>query len=331
MLDSRISHGPSIARKKILSWGALAVSALGAAALVGCLESSDSTKTGSAHHLAPATAQNELAVGLATSSTYQAESATLHGALAKKDKAGYTGTGYADYQNSTGDYVEWSVSVPSSATYTLTFRFANGGSAARGLHITKDGSNVSTKLMFSPTGAWTTWKTVSVSTSLSSGSHKIRATAVDLSGPNIDNLVVTSGSTSTPPPPPTGTRKAVLTNFTSYPAPGSDECLNYNGCTWEGMFAALPNKMPESWVKANNIISVHEKDFPKYKLHTFRITQGSHTIDAKVYDECADSDCNGCCTKNAGSTGFLIDMEKYTVQRFGTGDGIVNWICLDCN
>ena len=29
-------------------------------------------------------------------------------------------------------------------------------------------------------------------------------------------------------------------------------------------------------------------------------------------------------------TGFLIDIEKYTMQRFGTGDGIVEWTCLDC-
>ena len=54
-------------------------------------------------------------------------------------------------------------------------------------------------------------------------------------------------------------------------------------------------------------------------------------IDVKVYDECSDSDCDGCCTQNARPTGFLIDIEKYTMQRFGTGDGIVDWMCLDCN
>jgi hypothetical protein len=26
----------------------------------------------------------------------------------------------------------------------------------------------------------------------------------------------------------------------------------------------------------------------------------------------------------------LIDIEKYTMQRFGSGDGIVDWMCLDC-
>jgi hypothetical protein len=46
---------------------------------------------------------------------------------------------------------------------------------------------------------------------------------------------------------------------------------------------------------------------------------------------CSDSDCDGCCTENAGDIGFLIDIEKYTRERFdGNGDGVVEWTCLDC-
>jgi hypothetical protein len=125
-------------------------------------------------------------------------------------------------------------------------------------------------------------------------------------------------------------RKANLTWFESYPDPGSEECIQYNGCTWAGQFAALSGKQPESWVKANNICAVHERDFAKYKLKTLRLVQGAKTIDVKVYDECSDSDCDGCCTKNASQTGFLIDVEKYTAERFGTRDGVVEWTCIDC-
>lgn len=96
------------------------------------------------------------------------------------------------------------------------------------------------------------------------------------------------------------------------------------------MFAALPDEQPESWVKANNIIAVHSKDFKTYKLKTLRLRKGSKSIDAKVYDMCADSDCSGCCTANSKETGFLIDIEKYTKERFGVEDGIVEWACLDC-
>lgn len=125
-------------------------------------------------------------------------------------------------------------------------------------------------------------------------------------------------------------RTANLTNFTSYPDPGSEECIKYSGCEWAGQFAALSSKMPESWVSANNIAAVHSKDFAKYKLKTLRLRQGTKQIDVKVYDECADSDCSGCCTANSKSTGFLIDIESYTAARFGTSDGIVEWVCLDC-
>ena len=121
-----------------------------------------------------------------------------------------------------------------------------------------------------------------------------------------------------------------MTHFESYPEPGSDECEDYNGCEWAGQFAFVDGVMSEDWVRDHNIIAVHEKHAQKYKLKTFRITQGSHQIDAKVYDMCSDDDCDGCCTRNMEEHGFLIDMEKYTVQRFGGHDGTVDWECLDC-
>ncbi|WP_437547167.1 hypothetical protein WME97_44490 [Sorangium sp. So ce367] len=47
---------------------------------------------------------------------------------------------------------------------------------------------------------------------------------------------------------------------------------------------------------------------------------------------CSDSDCSGCCTRNAQPSGYLIDIEKYTAQRFGvSASGQVEWRCLDCN
>ncbi|MGZ3454240.1 MAG: hypothetical protein ACXVEF_31835, partial [Polyangiales bacterium] len=65
-------------------------------------------------------------------------------------------------------------------------------------------------------------------------------------------------------------RQANLTTFTSYPDPGSEECIKYSGCLYAGQFAALSSKMPESWVAANNIAAVHSKDFAAYKLKTLR-------------------------------------------------------------
>ena len=60
------------------------------------------------------------------------------------------------------------------------------------------------------------------------------------------------------------------------------------------------------------------------------LPDGDRTIDVTVYDVCSDSDCGGCCTRNASETGFLIDLESYTAERFGTFHGVVEWACLDC-
>jgi len=125
-------------------------------------------------------------------------------------------------------------------------------------------------------------------------------------------------------------KRADLTTYESYPDPNSPECIVYNGCTWAGLFAFLVGKQPKKWVRANNIIAIHSKDADKYRLKTFRIKQGTHQIDATVYDKCADTDCKGCCTDNSRKTGFLIDMEKHTAERFGSGSGVVEWYCLNC-
>lgn len=119
--------------------------------------------------------------------------------------------------------------------------------------------------------------------------------------------------------------KAALTNYESYPAPGSEECLAYNGCQWTGQFYGIDGVQPEPWVKAHNIASVHLKDWPWLGMKRLRLRQSFRQIDVSVIDACADSDCDGCCTQNLGGDGYLIDLEKFTMQRFGSGDGIVQF------
>jgi hypothetical protein len=273
-----------------------------------------------------ASGRTELSTALAVTLTKEAEDAVLSGAVKSTARAGYTGSGFADYITASGDYVRWSLSVAQAGKYTLRFRYGNGGTTSRPLAIKVNGTTVNASLAFPPSGSWTTWATVSLDANLAAGANSIQATAIGSSGANVDNLQVTgpvvSGGT---------TRQANLTWFTSYPDPGSEECIAYNGCQWAGQFAALDGKQPESWVKANNIAAVHERDFAKYKLKTLRLKQGTHQIDVKIYDMCSDADCDGCCTRNAAQTGFLIDVEKYTAERFGTNSGVVDWTCLDCN
>lgn len=151
---------------------------------------------------------------------------------------------------------------------------------------------------------------------------------------NEGNTPESSSSVTASAPADTVWNKAYLTWYISWPDSGSEECVVYNGCEWAGYFAGISGQQTEQWVSEHNIISIHEKDWGKYRGKTFRLRQNSNTIDAVVYDMCSDSDCDGCCTKNAGNLEFLIDVESYTCERL-TGskegcDGMVEWTCLDC-
>lgn len=154
------------------------------------------------------------------------------------------------------------------------------------------------------------------------------------SSPTSAATLESSSSVTAAIPADTVWNRAYLTWYISWPDPGSEECVKYNGCEWAGYFAGIEGQQTEQWVSEHNIISIHEKDWDKYNGKTFRLRQNGRTIDAVVYDKCADSDCDGCCTQNAGQLGFLIDIESYSCERFSGSkegcDGIVEWTCLDC-
>jgi hypothetical protein len=108
--------------------------------------------------------------------------------------AGFTGTGFVDYNAVAGGFVEFTVNAPAAGSVTLTFRYANGSTANRPMDIAVGGAVVAPGLAFPPTGAWTTWATVSTTAMLNAGSNKVRATAtVTAGGPNLDRLDVTAG------------------------------------------------------------------------------------------------------------------------------------------
>jgi hypothetical protein len=122
-------------------------------------------------------------------------------------------------------------------------------------------------------------------------------------------------------------KTANKTEFTSYPAPGSEECIKYSGCQYEGMFAGCGPTMPQSWVQSHDIVSVFP-DFATLKHHDLCLKSGPKTMVVLVIDMCADSDCSGCCTQNRGKAAELIDVESYTAARFGVPDGPIQWADL---
>ncbi|SER68130.1 pectate lyase, PelA/Pel-15E family [Gracilibacillus ureilyticus] len=123
---------------------------------------------------------------------YEAENAVISDAIIDNKHAGFTGTGFVDYNpNAPGGWIEWTVDVPADGDYTLDFRYAHGGTDLRPAEISVNGEVVEAELPFDPTGDFAVWKNTSMTASLTAGENVIRATGIAPSGgANIDHLRV---------------------------------------------------------------------------------------------------------------------------------------------
>jgi hypothetical protein len=127
----------------------------------------------------------------APATVYEAENATIGQGVVESNWPGFTGTGFVNYDNLVGSYVQFTVNAAAAGTATLRFRYANGSTANRPMDIAVNGTVVASGLAFNPTGAWSTWQTVTVTVALNAGANTIRATATTSSGgPNLDHLAV---------------------------------------------------------------------------------------------------------------------------------------------
>ncbi|HEU4424738.1 MAG TPA: glycosyl hydrolase family 28 protein [Pilimelia sp.] len=122
---------------------------------------------------------------------FQAENAALFQAAVESQHSGFTGTGYVNYTNAPGGYVEWAVTTETAGMKTLGIRYANGVTTNRPMEIRVNGTVVETGLSFPATGAWTTWQTRTFTATLNAGSNTVRATGTAADGgPNVDHLEI---------------------------------------------------------------------------------------------------------------------------------------------
>ena len=128
----------------------------------------------------------------AATTPYEAENATLSQAAVATNHTGYTGTGFVDYTNVTGSYVQFSVTAATAGNATLDLRFANGTTTNRPMDISVNGTVRSAGLAFAGTGSWDTWQTKTVTVPVTAGTNTIRAAATTAAGgPNLDSVSVT--------------------------------------------------------------------------------------------------------------------------------------------
>jgi len=162
---------------------------------------------------------------------------------------------------------------------------------------------------------------------------------------NVSELEPTKAPVSLPPQAPancpTGWKSASWTWFQSYApcckdSPNYDpdyptlECDLYSACRYLGQFAYSSGTRDYDYVSKNNIIAFFSThgDNKSYGNKQIKIKAGSKTITASVLDTCGDSDCDGCCSKNAAPSGYLVDMESHTVERyFGSLDEAYGEVC----
>lgn len=109
----------------------------------------------------------------ATSGTvYEAENATRTNLGTESTYSGYSGSGYVAGWNANGQSVTFNVSSSSARTAVVTIRYAAGAGDARRV-LSANGTVRAADLLFTGTGAWGTYRTVSFNVPLNSGSNTV--------------------------------------------------------------------------------------------------------------------------------------------------------------
>lgn len=126
-----------------------------------------------------------------TPADYQAEEAAITSGVAESNHAGFTGSGFVNYDNATGSAVEFSVDAAAAGPADVVLRYANGTTVNRPMDVSVNGTKVASALAFGGTGSWDTWQTVTVHVTLTAGPNKIKTTATTANGgPNVDKITV---------------------------------------------------------------------------------------------------------------------------------------------
>lgn len=129
---------------------------------------------------------------------YQAENGSWNDATVDTEHIGFTGSGYVNGENTSGNYIEMTVNVSQSGSHDVEVFYACE-SSNRPANISVNGSNQISNLSLPATGAWTSYNSVTFSVNLNQGSNTIRFTATGSEGlPNLDKIEVCGeGSQST--------------------------------------------------------------------------------------------------------------------------------------
>ncbi len=118
----------------------------------------------------------------------EAEKAYYSSGIVENEYSGYTGTGYVNTVNASGEYVEWFINITDSVTNNLDFRYALGKDEHRTMEIYINNVLKDT-IDFDNTTTFTNYQYKTIVAKLHSGLNSIKAIAINEQGPpNMDHL-----------------------------------------------------------------------------------------------------------------------------------------------
>ncbi len=220
---------------------------------------------------------------------YEAEGATLSGAVVASNHSGFSANGFADYVNPSNDYVEWNITIDAPNTYNFSFRYALGASQGRPLALSIDGATVST-LAFNSSAQWSNWYTKSnIRGVLEAGEHTLRLTATGNSGPNLDYLEVTPTNIT-----PNILIPAAIAKNENQAGEGSYaffQEVDWDDADW-GTIQMYPNPGKDNFTialaNANGTTMIHAFDVQGREVYNFRLAgmEGGaalHQVDTQAW------------------------------------------------
>ncbi len=123
-----------------------------------------------------------------SSSEIETDACNYDGVL-ESSNAGFKGTGYINVPNAIGSQITFSVNATTAGTYTLSFRYASGGTADRNANVLVNGVSQNAAFAFPATGSFTTYGTIDITLNLNAGTNTVQLVANTADGlANIDQV-----------------------------------------------------------------------------------------------------------------------------------------------
>lgn len=123
----------------------------------------------------------------AASGEAETEACSYEGTI-DNDNAGFKGTGFINVPNAIGSKITFGLNASTAGSKTLSFRYANGGTANRPGDVYVNGIKAGT-VPFAPTGAFTTYGAVDIALTLSAGNNKVELVSTTADGlANVDQI-----------------------------------------------------------------------------------------------------------------------------------------------